>query len=76
MQPAAKHQTCAVRFRKITDKRKGIDYLIDSCKLLAEKHPELKENSVSLFSARNRNNWPTYCLSRSIHWILSATSIN
>ena len=28
---------------KITDKRKGIDYLIDSCKLLAEKHPELKE---------------------------------
>lgn len=27
---------------KITDKRKGIDYLIESCKLLAEKHPELK----------------------------------
>ncbi len=28
---------------KITDKRKGIDYLIESCKLLAQKHPELKE---------------------------------
>lgn len=28
---------------KITDKRKGIDYLIESCWLLAEKHPELKE---------------------------------
>ena len=28
---------------KITDKRKGIDYFIDSCKLLAEKHPELTE---------------------------------
>ena len=28
---------------KITDKRKGIDYLVESCKLLAEKHPELKE---------------------------------
>ena len=28
---------------KITDKRKGIDYFIDSCKLLAERHPELKE---------------------------------
>lgn len=28
---------------KISDKRKGIDYLIESCKLLAEKHPELKE---------------------------------
>ena len=28
---------------KITDKRKGIDYLIESCNLLAEKHPELKE---------------------------------
>lgn len=29
---------------KITDKRKGIDYLIESCKLLAEKHPEWKES--------------------------------
>lgn len=28
---------------KITDKRKGIDYLIESCRLLAEKHPELKD---------------------------------
>ncbi len=28
---------------KITDKRKGIDYLIESCELLAEAHPELKE---------------------------------
>lgn len=28
---------------KITDKRKGIDYFIESCKLLAEKHPELTE---------------------------------
>lgn len=27
---------------KITDKRKGVDYLIESCRLLAEKHPELK----------------------------------
>ena len=29
---------------KVTDKRKGIDYFIESCKLLAEKHPELKED--------------------------------
>lgn len=28
---------------KITDKRKGIDYLIESCRILAETHPELKE---------------------------------
>lgn len=28
---------------KITDKRKGIDYLIESCKLLADSHPELRE---------------------------------
>lgn len=28
---------------KITDKRKGIDYMIEACKILAEKHPELKE---------------------------------
>lgn len=28
---------------KITDKRKGIDYMIEACKLLAEKHPELKD---------------------------------
>ncbi|KAA6344167.1 N N'-diacetylbacillosaminyl-diphospho-undecaprenol alpha-1 3-N-acetylgalactosaminyltransferase [termite gut metagenome] len=28
---------------KITDKRKGIDYLIESCRILAEKYPELKD---------------------------------
>jgi glycosyltransferase involved in cell wall biosynthesis len=28
---------------KPTDKRKGIDYLIESCRLLAERYPELKE---------------------------------
>ena len=28
---------------KITDKRKGIDYMVDSCKLLAGQHPELNE---------------------------------
>ena len=29
---------------KITDKRKGIDYLVQSCRLLAERHPELKDS--------------------------------
>ena len=29
---------------KITDKRKGVDYLIGACKLLAEKHPEWKDS--------------------------------
>lgn len=29
---------------KISDKRKGIDYFIESCDLLAKKHPELKDN--------------------------------
>ena len=28
---------------KVTDKRKGIAYLIDACRLLGAKHPELKE---------------------------------
>ena len=28
---------------KITDKRKGIDYFIESCRLLAEQHPELRD---------------------------------
>ena len=28
---------------KITDKRKGIDYFIESCKVLAEKYPELTQ---------------------------------
>lgn len=28
---------------KITDKRKGIDYMIEACNLLAQKHPELTE---------------------------------
>ena len=27
---------------KVTDKRKGIDYFVESCKLLAEMHPALK----------------------------------
>ncbi len=30
---------------KITDKRKGIDYLVEACRLLADKHPEMKENT-------------------------------
>lgn len=29
---------------KITDKRKGIDYLVEACRLLADKHPELKDS--------------------------------
>ena len=28
---------------KLTDKRKGIDYMVKACQLLAEQHPELKE---------------------------------
>ena len=28
---------------KITDKRKGFDYLVEACRLLASQHPELKE---------------------------------
>lgn len=29
---------------KITDKRKGIDYFVEACKLLAVNHPELKDS--------------------------------
>lgn len=29
---------------KIMDQRKGVSYLIEACKILAEKHPELKES--------------------------------
>lgn len=40
---------------KITDKRKGIDYLIESCKLLAGKHPEWKESlGVVVFGNQSR----------------------
>ena len=40
---------------KITDKRKGIDYLIESCKLLAEKHPELVSSlSVVVFGNQSQ----------------------
>lgn len=28
---------------KITDKRKGIDYMVEACQLLINKHPELKD---------------------------------
>lgn len=39
---------------KITDKRKGIDYLIESCRLLAEQHPEWKE-SLNVVAFGNRS---------------------
>lgn len=40
---------------KITDKRKGIDYLVESCKLLAEKYPELKEElGVVVFGSQSQ----------------------
>ena len=40
---------------KITDKRKGIDYLVESCRLLAERHPELKEElGVVVFGNRSQ----------------------
>lgn len=40
---------------KITDKRKGIDYLTASCKLLADKHPELKEQlAVVVFGKQSQ----------------------
>lgn len=29
---------------KLTDKRKGIDYMVEACRLLAEQHPELKDS--------------------------------
>lgn len=40
---------------KITDKRKGIDYLIESCRTLAEQHPELKETlGVVVFGSQSQ----------------------
>ena len=40
---------------KTTDKRKGIDYLVESCALLAEKHPELKtELGVVVFGKESQ----------------------
>lgn len=39
---------------KITDKRKGISYLIDACRILAEKHPEMKEElGVVVFGSQS-----------------------
>lgn len=39
---------------KITDKRKGIDYMIEACQLLAAKHPELKDElGVVVFGNRS-----------------------
>lgn len=39
---------------KITDKRKGIDYLMESCRLLADKHPELK-NQLAVVAFGNQS---------------------
>lgn len=41
---------------KITDKRKGVLYFIDSCKLLAEQHPELKEQ-IGVVVLGNRSDY-------------------
>ena len=38
---------------KITDKRKGIDYLIEACRLLTEKHPELQEQIAVVSFGKN-----------------------
>lgn len=43
---------------KITDKRKGVLYFIDSCKLLAEQHPELKEQ-IGVVVLGNRSEYLT-----------------
>lgn len=41
---------------KITDKRKGVLYFIDSCKLLAEQHPELKDQ-IGVVVLGNRSDY-------------------
>lgn len=39
---------------KITDKRKGIDYLIEACRILAEKYPEMKDHlGVVVFGSQS-----------------------
>ncbi|MCR4764693.1 MAG: glycosyltransferase family 4 protein [Bacteroidaceae bacterium] len=43
---------------KITDKRKGVDYFIDSCKLLAKEYPELR-NQVGIVVLGNRSDYLT-----------------
>lgn len=53
---------------KISDKRKGIDYFIEACNLLAEKHPELKDNiGIVVFgkgseALKNMLPFPVYAL--------------
>lgn len=42
--PLDKHLICFVA-QKVTNKIKGMDYLIEACKKLVEEHPELKENT-------------------------------
>lgn len=44
---------------KITDKRKGIDYLIESCNLLVQKHPELRETLGVVAFGRESSQLPS-----------------
>jgi glycosyltransferase involved in cell wall biosynthesis len=39
---------------KVTDKRKGLDYLLEACNLLATEHPELKE-TVGVIALGNQS---------------------
>lgn len=40
--------------QKVTDKRKGMDYLIEAVRMLTEKHPEMKNNTgVAILGGRS-----------------------
>lgn len=50
MPPPARQEVIAFRLRKITDKRKGIDYLVSACKQIASSYPDFsKELGVVVF---------------------------
>lgn len=53
---------------KITDKRKGIDYLVDACRLIKKKHPEFCETLGVIVMGKQAQQYeslfpfPIYCI--------------
>lgn len=61
MPPPARQEVIAFRLRKITDKRKGIDYLVSACKQIASSYPDFsKELGVVVLVTKPNNTLPCF----------------
>mgnify|MGYP002231039956 CR=1 FL=1 len=60
--------------QRITDKRKGMDYMVRACEIMAERCPEMKENTSIVILGATRKTMPTSWLFRCVRSAMSATN--